>query len=47
MARFKPAGTRKAKAADSKRGLIPCAILLLAGFALIGYMMYAVLTSGK
>lgn len=47
MARFKPAGTRKSKRTDSKRGLIPCAILLLTGFALIGYMMYAVLSSGK
>ena len=35
MAKFKPAGSKKSKIApDSKRGLIPCSLIVVAGFAL-------------
>ena len=48
MAKFKPAGSKKAKAArSSKQGLIPCLFLVLAGFALIFWLFYLVLRSGS
>ena len=47
MAKYKPAGSRKAKAPSSKRGLIPCAILIVAGFALIFLLFYEILKSGR
>ena len=47
MAKFKPAGSRKAKAARSNRGAIPCFILILAGFTLISLLFYEILKSGK
>lgn len=47
MARFKPAGTKKAKPVKSNRGFIPCVIVLLAGFALLFWLFYAVVHSGK
>ncbi len=47
MAKFRPAGSRKATAPRSNRGIIPCAFLLLAGFALIFWLFYAMLKSGK
>jgi hypothetical protein len=47
MAKFRPAGSRKAKAKDSKSGLIPCLFLVLLGFAVIFLLLYALLTSGK
>ncbi|HEX5431762.1 MAG TPA: hypothetical protein VFW83_07340 [Bryobacteraceae bacterium] len=46
MARFKPVGSRKPKAAPAKSGLIPCMVLLIAGFGLIFLLLYAVLRSG-
>jgi len=46
MAKFKPAGSKKSKTApDSKRGLIPCALIIVAGFALIFWLFYLVLRS--
>jgi hypothetical protein len=50
MAKFKPAGSRRTTTrttARSNKGLIPCALLILAGFALIFLLMYEVLKSGK
>jgi hypothetical protein len=47
MARFKPAGSKRAQAAGSKRGLIPCALLILSGFALMFWLLYELLKSGK
>jgi len=48
MAKFKPAGSRKSKAApDSKRGLIPCAVIVVLGFVLIFWLLYLVLRSGS
>jgi len=46
MAKFKPAGSKKSKTApDSKRGLIPCSLIVVAGFALIFWLFYLVLRS--
>jgi hypothetical protein len=47
MAKFRPAGSRKATARKSNRGIIPCVFLLLGGFALIFLLFYAMLKSGK
>lgn len=49
MARFKPAGSQKAKssAAKSKYGFIPCAILILIGFVMIILLFYFGLSSSK
>jgi hypothetical protein len=50
MAKFKPAGSRKAKTpakAGDNRAVVPCAILVLGGFALIFWLMYALMTAGK
>lgn len=47
MAKYKAAGSRKDKAPSSKRGLIPCAIVLLIGFALIFMLFYFSLQSGS
>ena len=47
MGKFKPAGSRKKAKAASNRGLVPCLLLLLTGFALVFLLMRAVLTSGK
>ena len=47
MAKFKPAGSRKPKAADSKRGLIPCLFLVLIGIAFITWLFWALLKSGR
>jgi len=47
MAKFKPAGSRKpAGQSSSKRGLIPCAVLILLGFALLFLLFYEILKSG-
>jgi hypothetical protein len=46
MAKFKPAGSKKKKA-DSKRGLLPCALIVVFGFALIFWLLYLVLRSGN
>ena len=45
MAKFKPAGSKKKKA-DSKRGLLPCAVIIALGFGLIFWLFYLVLRSG-
>jgi hypothetical protein len=48
MAKFKPAGSKKSKTApDSKRGLLPCAFIVVLGFALIFWLFYLVLRSGS
>jgi len=47
MAKFKAAGSRKAQAPNSKRGLIPCSIIVLLGLGIVFWLLYAVLTSGK
>lgn len=46
MARFRPAGSRRATQSRARQGLIPCAILILAGFALLFFLFYEVLKSG-
>jgi len=46
MAKFKPAGSRKKKT-DSKRGLLPCAVIIVLGFGLIFWLFYLVLRSGN
>jgi hypothetical protein len=47
MARFKPAGSKKAPAVKSARGLVPCAIIIVLGFAVVFWLFYEVLKSGK
>jgi hypothetical protein len=48
MARFKPAGSRKAKSsAKSSKAYIPCIIIILFGLVLIFLLMYAVMRSFK
>ena len=46
MAKFKPAGSRKPVSRGNNRALIPCAILILTGFALIFLLFYEILKSG-
>jgi len=48
MARFKPAGARKAKAATkSSKGYIPCVVVIVLGLVLIFLLMFAVMRSFK
>jgi len=48
MAKFKPAGSKKSKTTPKPtRGLIPCAVIILMGFALIFWLFYLVLRSGS
>ena len=48
MAKFKPAGSKKSKPApNSKRGLLPCALIVAFGFAVIFWLFYLVLKSGN
>ncbi len=47
VAKFKPAGSKKPKAAQSKRGFIPCLIVLVVGFVLISLLFFAVMKSGQ
>ncbi|HXP87769.1 MAG TPA: hypothetical protein VN841_23755 [Bryobacteraceae bacterium] len=49
MAKFKPAGSRKAGSKDkrSNLGFIPCLILVLLGLGLVFALFYALLTAGK
>ena len=46
MARFKPAGSRKAKSTQSRGGFIPCVVLLVIGFLLLFLLFYALVNSG-
>jgi hypothetical protein len=47
MARFKPTGARKAVPKKTGKGYIGCIIIILVGFALIFWLFYAVMRSGK
>jgi hypothetical protein len=47
MAKFKPIGSRKVKDKRSNYGFIPCLIFVLAGLAIVFYLLYAMLISGK
>jgi len=50
MARFRPPGSKNPKKADAKktaRGLIPCLLILIFGLALIFFLFYEFLNSGK
>ena len=46
LAKFKPAGAKKPKAEASKRGFIPCLVILGIGFLVIFLLIYAVMRSG-
>jgi hypothetical protein len=48
MAKFKPAGSRKptSHSRSTNRGLIPCVIVILGGFALLFLLFYEILKSG-
>ena len=45
MARFKPAGSRKSAAVSNKRGIVPCAIIIVLGFAFMFWLLYELLKS--
>jgi hypothetical protein len=54
MAKFKPAGSRKAgsrkpgaKDTRSNLGFIPCLIVVLLGLGIVFALFYALLTAGK
>jgi hypothetical protein len=47
MAKFKPAGSRKASNARSNAAAIPCGILILTGSAIIAYLFYQALKSAN
>jgi hypothetical protein len=48
MAKFKPAGSRKPSTpAGSNKAVIPCALLILAGIALLSLLFYEILKSGS
>lgn len=40
MAKIKPAGSRKKAAGPKSPGAIPCLILLVLGFAMLGFLLY-------
>jgi hypothetical protein len=46
VAKFKPTGSKKPKAVQSKRGFIPCIVVLVVGFVLLSLLFYAVMKSG-
>ena len=46
MEKFKAAGSKK-KTTGSKRGLLPCAVIVALGFGLIFWLFYLVLRSGS
>ncbi len=47
MAKFKPAGSRKASSKRSNAAAIPCFILILTGSAIVAYLFYQVLKSAN
>jgi hypothetical protein len=47
MARFKPAGSQKPKPTKTGKGYIGCIAVILLGFALVFWMFYALMRSGK
>ena len=47
MAKFKPAGSRKAAAERSNKNAIPCLILVVGGIALLSFLFYLILKSGS
>jgi hypothetical protein len=47
MPKYKPPRSRRPATAKSNRALIPCAILILVGFALIFLLLFEVMKSGK
>jgi len=46
VAKFKPTGSKKPKAAQTQRGFIPCLIVLALGFVLLSLLFFAVMKSG-
>ena len=47
LARFKPRGSKKVKAERTSEGLIPCLIVLVLGFVIVGLLLWGWLRSGK
>jgi hypothetical protein len=47
MAKFKPRGAKKKEPQKTLRGLIPCLFVLIGGLALIFFLFYESLNSGK
>lgn len=40
MAKIKPAGSKKKASGPSSPGAIPCLILVVLGFAILGFILY-------
>jgi len=47
MAKYKLAGSKRAKAPAPTRGLIPCAIVVIIGLGVMFLLFYLVLGSGQ
>jgi len=47
MEKFKPAGSRKTSAPNSKRGLIPCLFIVAIGLAVVFLLLYGMLSSSS
>jgi hypothetical protein len=47
MARFRPPGARKAGPQKTTRGLIPCLFIIIGGLAMMFFLFYELLNSGK
>ncbi len=45
MAKFKPAGGRKAAAKSNARGLLPCLFIVILGFLVLFGLFYSMLKS--
>jgi hypothetical protein len=47
MPKLKRAGSKKNKGPGANRGLFACTVVIVLGFALIFFLFYGVLQSGK
>jgi hypothetical protein len=47
MARFRPPGVRKVGPQKTARGLVPCLFIIIGGLAVMFFLFYELLNSGK
>ena len=47
MARFRPRGVKKIDRPKTARGLVPCLLVLVIGMAVLFFLFYEFLSSGK
>ncbi|MEI9814941.1 MAG: hypothetical protein WDO18_20890 [Acidobacteriota bacterium] len=45
MAKYKPAGGKKKETPDSKRGLVPCAVIIIVLLGLVSALFFVALQS--